>query len=69
MEFNITDIAGIVSSIGFPIAACIYLFKMHTESEKRNHDTIEGLRKSLDNNTRVMNKICAKLHIEGEENE
>lgn len=69
MEFTITDIASLISSIGFPIVACIYLVKFNSESDKRHREEIDKLRQSLDNNTRVMNKICAKLNMEGEDDE
>ena len=69
MEFNVTDLASIISSIGFPIVACIYLVKFNAESDKRHREEIDKLRVSLDNNTRVMNKICAKLNIGGDDDE
>ena len=59
----------IVSSVGFPIACCIFLFWNQNRSEERHKDEVEKLRASLDNNTKVMNKILRKLKIDDEEEE
>ena len=40
----------IVSSVGFPIACCIFLFWNQNRSEERHKDEVEKLRASLDNN-------------------
>lgn len=52
-----SDYVNIISSVGFPIAACIYM-----AVTQRN--TIDKLRESLDNNTIIMTKLCEKLDKE-----
>lgn len=58
MEIN--SIMTIISTVGFPIFACvamaIYVNKLTGE-----------LRATIENNTKVMIKICAKLNIDDEE--
>lgn len=64
---DISSIASIISSVGFPIACCIYLVWYSNKMDERHSEEIEKLRASLDNNTRVMTKICAKLDLDLEE--
>lgn len=64
---DISSIASIVSSVGFPIACCIYLVWYSNKMDERHAEEISKLRDSLDNNTKVMTKICAKLDLEEEE--
>ena len=44
------DIINIISSVGFPIVCCIVLFKLY-------NDSITGFRKSIDNNTKMTQKV------------
>lgn len=67
MDFS--GIASLISSVGFPIAACCYMFYLNDKQSKQHKEEIDKLRASLDNNTRVMNKILNKIHIEGDKNE
>ena len=53
MEFG--SIAELISSVGFPIAMCVYLVR-----------TIDKLRETVENNTRVMIKLCAKLGVDAD---
>lgn len=55
----------IVNGCGFPIAACIGMAwfivwsrKQAQENKKYNY---ENLKEAIDNNTRVMERICEKL--------
>ena len=61
---DVSSIASLISSIGFPIVACIYLVYNQNKADERHAAEVEKLRTSLDNNTKVMNKICARLNIE-----
>lgn len=67
MDINV--ITQIISTVGFPIACCIYLVYNQNKAEERHKDEVDKLRSSLDNNTKVMNKICAILKIEEDEHE
>lgn len=61
---DIATIASVISSVGFPIAACCYMFYLNDKQNKQYNDQISKLRSSLDNNTRVMNKILNKIDNE-----
>lgn len=67
MDINV--ITQIISTVGFPIACCIYLVYNQNKAEERHKEEVDKLRSSLDNNTKVMNKICAILKIEEDEHE
>lgn len=62
----------IVSSIGFPMAACLYMAKYVKEQTASYRQDIKDLRKehkdeiakvseALNNNTIALNKLCEKL--------
>lgn len=61
---DINSIVSIISTVGFPIACCIYLVYNQNKAEERHKEEVDKLRESLDNNTKVMNKICMILKIE-----
>ena len=52
-----SEIAAIVSSIGFPIVACIILAKHYAKREDKNENNLEKMRETIDNNTRVINDL------------
>lgn len=66
---DINSIVSIISTVGFPIACCIYLVYNQNKAEERHKEEVDKLRESLDNNTKVMNKICMILKIEDIEKE
>lgn len=61
---DINTITSIISTVGFPIACCIYLVYNQNKAEERHKEEVDKLRESLDNNTKVMNKICMILKID-----
>ena len=65
MDFS--TIASLISSVGFPIAACVYMAYAQNKSEERYRADIEKLRTTVDNNTQIMIKIYEKLDLEEEE--
>lgn len=67
MDFG--TIASLISSVGFPIAACVYLVYNQNKADERHRDEIDKLRQSLDNNTKVITKLCSKLKVNIDEEE
>ena len=70
MDFN--AIIQAIGSVGFPIVCCVYLIYTQKEVAKTNAEQLEEMRKTVDNNTKVMYQICGKLDIDlekGVENE
>lgn len=59
---GVSEIAALISSVGFPIACCIYL--IHT-----NDKTVENLRKTVENNTKVMIKLCERMGVDYDKEE
>lgn len=49
------DIVNLIGSVGFPIAACIYMAVTQTK-------TVDKLRESVDNNTRIMERLLDKIN-------
>jgi hypothetical protein len=61
----ITQIAQYIGSLGFPIVACYFLYKLIT-------DMLQKMGDKLERNTEALNKIADKLDmvkiVEGDEN-
>ena len=51
---SVNEIAALISSIGFPIVCCIFMWKYISTSMKEFMKTVEE-------NTRVTQKLCDKL--------
>ena len=57
-------ITSLISSVGFPIACCIYLIYSNNKTAEKHAEEVEKLRVTVDNNTKVMLKLCAKLGVD-----
>lgn len=51
----------IIGSLGFPIVACIFLFKQNINIENQHHDEVAKISEALNNNTLIMTKLCERL--------
>lgn len=49
-----------ISTVGFPIACCVYLFYS-------NNKTIEKLRETVDNNTKALIELTTKFKASDED--
>ena len=47
----------LIGSVGFPIVACIALFMQMKEINKSHKEEIDELRKAIENNTLVVQKL------------
>lgn len=63
----LNDVVNIVSSVGFPIACCIYLIYVNNKNEEKHSEEVEKLRITVENNTKVMNKLCMKLGVNADD--
>lgn len=64
------EITNVISSLGYPIVMSLILLYMMDGNEKKYDETIEGLRKTIENNTITLTKLCEKLETGSEkENE
>lgn len=61
---DMSSVTSLISSVGFPIACCIYLIYSNSKSAEKHAEEVEKLRETVDNNTKVMLKLCSKLGVE-----
>lgn len=61
---DVTTLSQLIGSLGFPIACCIYLIYTNNKSAEKHAEEVEKLRETVDNNTKAMLKLCAKLGVE-----
>ena len=61
---DIDNLTTLISSLGFPIVACIYMAVTQQKSEERHSKEVDELRKAVNNNTNVMVKLCTKLGVD-----
>lgn len=54
---NVTEITQLISSVGFPIVACMAMFYM-------NNKTLTELKDTIQNNTTVMELILQKIGVD-----
>lgn len=64
---DVSVIAQLVSTLGFPIVMCAALFWKLDKSDEQHKDEIDKLSESLNNNTVVMEKLLVKLGGETDE--
>ena len=61
---DVNTITTLISSVGFPIACCIYLIYSNNKSAEKHAEEVEKLRVTVENNTKVMLKLCSKLGVD-----
>ena len=50
-------IGQLIASLGFPIVACCAMFWMVNKNEERHKDELDGMRKTIEDNTTVLASI------------
>ena len=58
---GVNDIITLISTVGFPIAACVALFWQIDEMRKSHKEEMDGVKEALNNNTLVVQKLVDKL--------
>lgn len=61
---DISTITSLISSVGFPIACCIYLIYSNNKTAEKHAEEVEKLRVTVENNTKVMLKLCNKMGVD-----
>lgn len=64
---DLNSITTIISSLGFPIAVCVYLFYSQQKQAEAHKEEIDKLRTTVENNTKVMIKLCTKMGVNVDE--
>lgn len=61
---DVQTMTQLISSLGFPIVACIYMAVTQQKTQERHSKEVDELRKAVNNNTNVMVKLCTKLGVD-----
>lgn len=64
MDVNV--IIQLIGSLGFPIACCVYLIYSNNKANEAHKEEVDKLRITVENNTKVMIKLCTKLGVDAD---
>lgn len=60
---DVQVIGQLIASLGFPIVACGALFWMVNKNEERHKDEMDGLRKTIEDNTTVLSSLKELIQL------
>ena len=60
---DIQAIGQLVASLGFPIVACGAMFWMVNKQEERHKEEMDGMRKTIEDNTNVLTSLKDLIQI------
>lgn len=60
---DIQVIGQLVASLGFPIVACGAMFWMVNKQEERHKEEMDGMRKTIEDNTNVLTSLKDLIQI------
>ena len=60
---DIQVIGQLIASLGFPIVACGAMFWMVNKQEERHKSEIDGMRKTIEDNTNVLASLKELIQI------
>lgn len=55
------NVVTLIGSLGFPIFMCLLMYKQNDTQDSRHMSEIEELRKTVDNNTKVVQKLLDRI--------
>ena len=58
------EIIATIANVGFPIAACVFLYLHMNKQTELHHDEIQILSEAINNNTDAINKLRERLKDE-----
>ena len=64
---NMNDVVNIISTVGFPIAMCVTLMWYVKDLTAKHQEETKEFTKALNENTTVLEKLCAILHVDPKE--
>lgn len=56
-----------ISTVGFPIVACIAMFWMNEKQDRRHQDEVNKLNETVANNTVALTKLATLIEVHKEE--
>lgn len=59
MDF--ASIVSAISTVGFPIAACVILYLQQIKQNQFYQNQYTQLKEAIDNNTKIMSELLAKI--------
>lgn len=51
----------LISSLGFPIVCCIFLFKQNIDIMSKHDSEMQKITEALNNNTLAITRLCDKI--------
>ena len=63
---DVSSIAQIISTVGFPIAMCVALLWYNKDMSVKHKEETEKFTEALNNNTLVLQKLCDTMGVERE---
>lgn len=60
---DIQVIGQLIASLGFPIVACCAMFWLVNKQDERHKDEMDGLRKTIEDNTNVLTSLKELIQI------
>ena len=60
---DVQVIGQLIASLGFPIVACCAMFWMVNKNEERHKDELDGMRKTIEDNTNVLSSIKELIQL------
>lgn len=61
------EILTAISTVGFPIVACIAMFWMNEKQDRRHQDEVNKLNETVANNTVALTKLATLIEVHKEE--
>lgn len=61
IEMDVSTVTTLISTLGFPIAACVALFWYMIKQDEHHKEETEKLRESIDGNTMILTKLYERL--------
>lgn len=61
------EITNLISTVGFPIVMSLILLYQNHENNKKHEEETKGFMTSIDNNTRVLEKLLMKMEEKEDE--
>ncbi len=61
---DVQTLTQLIGSLGFPITCCIYLVYSNNKAAEKHANEVDKLRETVENNTKAMLKLCAKLGVD-----
>lgn len=58
---SFADFSTIIGTLGFPIAACCYMFYSNTQMQKQHKAETDNLAKAIENNTNAITELSTLI--------